>query len=183
MRFSGPLDAARHVLRTEGLAGLYRGGGLTLARDAWGSAFYFGTYELVRRWFARSSGGGDGGGALGGGRGGGGPGGGSGKGEHDNHGGGGPPTAVAVLLAGALAGQAHWLASMPLDVIKTRRQNQLGAGEASALALAQQLYQAEGARGFYRGLLPALLRAAPANAAFWGGVEATTAAIAWYRAS
>lgn len=155
VHFKGPLDAARHVLRTKGVAGLYRGGGLTLARETLGSACYFATYEAVRRGLASGD---------------------SSAGSSPRQ-----PSVAAVLLAGALAGQAYWLAGMPLDVLKTRRQVQLGTEEARALTLAQELFRAEGLRGFYRGLLPALLRAAPANAAFFAGVEATTSAIAWSR--
>jgi len=40
---------AAHVLRSEGLPGLYRGGGVTAARDAIGYGFYFYAYELSRR--------------------------------------------------------------------------------------------------------------------------------------
>jgi solute carrier family 25 carnitine/acylcarnitine transporter 20/29 len=66
--------------------------------------------------------------------------------------------------------------SMPFDVIKTRQQNQLSSGS-GALALARELVRAEGVAGLYRGLLPALLRAAPANAAIFAGVEATRAGL------
>jgi len=40
---------AARVLRDEGLPGLYRGGGVTAARDAIGYGFYFQAYELARR--------------------------------------------------------------------------------------------------------------------------------------
>ena len=45
--YTGPLDCARQVVRSEGWAGLWRGLGATMLREMPGNAIYFGTY-LVR---------------------------------------------------------------------------------------------------------------------------------------
>jgi len=77
---------------------------------------------------------------------------------------------AAILLAGGLAGCANWLIALPFDVLKTRTQ-QSDISTTSTLALARTLIQTYGIKGLYRGLLPALLRAFPANAACFYGME------------
>jgi len=77
---------------------------------------------------------------------------------------------TAVLLAGGLAGCANWLVALPFDVLKTRTQ-QSDTSTTSSLALVRTLIQTDGIKGLYRGLLPALLRAFPANAACFYGME------------
>ncbi|KAB5526259.1 mitochondrial carrier domain-containing protein [Coniochaeta sp. 2T2.1] len=52
---SSSLSIARQVLRTEGVRGLYFGGGVTALRDSVGYGFYFWSYELSRRWMGRYS--------------------------------------------------------------------------------------------------------------------------------
>ena len=61
-----------------------------------------------------------------------------------------------------------WLLILPIDTVKTLVQgNTYGSiGEAISGTMKTQ-----GFGGFYRGLGPALLRAFPANAAFFVGVE------------
>lgn len=53
--FRGPLDCARHLLRTEGLSSLYRGMAATMLRDGPAFAVYFATYhgckDLIRAHF------------------------------------------------------------------------------------------------------------------------------------
>ena len=44
--YSGPLDCLRQVVRSEGLAGLARGLGGTMAREMPGNAIYFSSYEV-----------------------------------------------------------------------------------------------------------------------------------------
>lgn len=100
-----------------------------------------------------------------------------------------------VALYGGLAGEALWLGSYPLDVIKSKMQTDgLGVGGAARVAseavgsgnakLAQaaedafgtqkyktmrdcfaQVYRQEGIGGFWRGIGPTLLRAMPVSAA------------------
>ncbi len=45
------LDVGRALWRTQGLKGLYRGCGITVARSAPSSAFIFAVYEGLREWF------------------------------------------------------------------------------------------------------------------------------------
>ena len=74
-----------------------------------------------------------------------------------------------ILLAGGLAGVVNWSIALPFDVIKTRIQQSQSSTE--TLALTRSLIRNEGIRGLYRGLFPVLLRAFPANAACFYGME------------
>ena len=49
VKFQGPVDVVRHIVRTEGAASMFRGSAATLARDGTGSYAYFGAYEYVKR--------------------------------------------------------------------------------------------------------------------------------------
>ena len=94
-----------------------------------------------------------------------------------------------MLLGGGAAGVANWLVALPVDTLKSRLQAHVAAGCSGGgggappppppglAALARQLLREEGVRGLYRGLGPALLRAVPANAACFGGMEAARAAL------
>uniref|UniRef100_A0A182NEZ9 Mitochondrial carnitine/acylcarnitine carrier protein CACL n=1 Tax=Anopheles dirus TaxID=7168 RepID=A0A182NEZ9_9DIPT len=48
-RFSGPLDCTRAIWRREGMRGIFRGLGITAARDAPGFSSYFVAYEYMVR--------------------------------------------------------------------------------------------------------------------------------------
>ncbi|KAI7833868.1 hypothetical protein BX661DRAFT_222665 [Kickxella alabastrina] len=67
-----------------------------------------------------------------------------------------------VCLYGAAAGFAMWLTSYPIDVIKSKMQTDGFSGSARKYS---------GVKGFFRGITPCLLRAAPANAATFIGFE------------
>lgn len=87
--------------------------------------------------------------------------------------------ALKVLLCGGIAGVATWASVFPLDMIKTRLQAQTihyGPEEQSLLGtqtnrktlntveIAREVYRAEGAKAFYRGLGICSLRAFIVNA-------------------
>ncbi|KAJ7777303.1 carnitine/acyl carnitine carrier [Mycena metata] len=92
-----------------------------------------------------------------------------------------------VLVAGGVAGVVGWLATFPLDVVKTRVQGSgpgafSGLGATALLATGSTIenpyrttwsaainsYRAEGLRVFYRGLAPTLMRAIPVNMVTFG---------------
>lgn len=86
-------------------------------------------------------------------------------------------SAWKVLLAGGCAGLGFWGPTYPLDVIKStiqadspdpakRRFRTMGDA-------ARHIYSTHGLGGFYKGVTPCLIRAFPANAAAWGGLEFT----------
>lgn len=72
-----------------------------------------------------------------------------------------------IALYGGLAGEALWLASYPLDVVKSKMQtDKVGADKMyrSMTDCFRQVWQREGMRGFWKGLGPTCLRAMPVSA-------------------
>lgn len=74
--------------------------------------------------------------------------------------------------AGGLSAQIYWLCAYPADVIKQRiMTDPLGGSLNDGVRqfprwknAAREIYRRDGTRGFFRGFLPCLLRAFPANA-------------------
>lgn len=75
------------------------------------------------------------------------------------------------LFAGGMAGVSNWLIAIPFDVLKSRFQTAPEGKYKSLLDVLKELLKNEGVPGLYRGVAPALLRAFPANAACFLGVE------------
>lgn len=80
-----------------------------------------------------------------------------------------------LLASGALAGNALWLLSYPLDVIKSNIQSD-GFGKeskfnGSALQATKYIFSHHGFTGFWRGIVPCLLRAVPCSAGTFASVE------------
>lgn len=140
-RFKGPMDVARHLVRTEGWSSLFRGTAATLLRDGSGSMAYFAVYEWIKRTLT-------------------------------------PPDSkqmspVSVMLGGGFAGVCNWIVAIPADVIKSRIQTAEGAEIGKGIIQhARELMANEGGVfALYKGAGPAMLRAFPANAACFLGVE------------
>ncbi len=74
---------------------------------------------------------------------------------------------LKVATYGGLAGEALWLASYPFDVVKSKMQSD-GFGDKMRYRGMRdcfaQTYAREGARGFWKGIGPTLLRAMPVSA-------------------
>nr|XP_043629135.1 mitochondrial carnitine/acylcarnitine carrier-like protein [Erigeron canadensis]XP_043629136.1 mitochondrial carnitine/acylcarnitine carrier-like protein [Erigeron canadensis]XP_043629137.1 mitochondrial carnitine/acylcarnitine carrier-like protein [Erigeron canadensis] len=136
-KYSGPMDVAKQVLRSEGgVRGLFKGLVPTMGREVPGNAAMFGVYEALKQYFA---GGTD---TSGLGRG-------------------------SMIISGGLAGAAFWISVYPTDVIKSAIQiddykNPKYSGSVDAF---KKILKAEGVGGFYKGFGPAMGRSVPANAA------------------
>lgn len=81
-----------------------------------------------------------------------------------------------LLMFGGLAGEALWLASYPVDVIKTQIQSdKFGSARKynGAWDAVKKTYVASGIKGFWKGIAPTLLRAIPASASTFASVELT----------
>ncbi|CAI5756935.1 unnamed protein product [Candida verbasci] len=80
-----------------------------------------------------------------------------------------------LLISGALAGNALWLSSYPLDVIKSNIQSDGWGKESkfnnSILKTTKYIYKSHGFTGFWRGIIPCLLRAIPCSAGTFASVE------------
>ncbi|SGZ28235.1 BQ5605_C027g10292 [Microbotryum silenes-dioicae] len=148
-----------------GARGLYRGWKATCWRDL-GYGPYFGVYEaVIRSRFGRA-----------------GPGrGGEGVEEDGRE----VPGTARVLIAGGLAGIAGWGSTFAMDVVKTRIQ----ASEAyvdqartvphpyrTVSSTIRNSYRAEGAKVFFVGLGPTLLRSVPVNMVCFFVFEAVVSA-------
>ncbi|KAH7290124.1 hypothetical protein KP509_30G033000 [Ceratopteris richardii] len=137
VKYNGPMDVARHVLRSEGGAmGLFTGLTPTLLREVPGNAFMFGVYEAVKQYMA---------------------------GGTDTS----SLSQGSLLTAGGIAGASFWLSVYPTDVIKSviqvdDRSNPKYSGTVDAF---KKVYRTEGLKGLYKGFGPAMARSVPANAA------------------
>ncbi|KAJ1662228.1 mitochondrial ornithine carrier protein [Coemansia sp. RSA 1813] len=157
VRFTGPLSVVSHLLRTQGVTGIYKGITPTIARETLGVGCWFGTYELVCRQLLLLD-------------------------RHTD----GPLRkksksdlgAGSIILAGGCAGVVYNIASYPIDVVKSFIQTADVRQTASArsathgerpgiLGTIRTVYSRGGVPAFYRGLGITLVRAFPANAAMF----------------
>lgn len=76
------------------------------------------------------------------------------------------------LVAGGAAGIANWAVGMPADVIKSRLQTAPdGTYPRGVRSVLPALIRDEGISALYKGVVPVMLRAFPANAACFIGLE------------
>lgn len=137
--YSGPIDCVRKLSAHEGvLAGLYRGEAVTILREAQAYGVWFLAFEYMMNADAKRNGV-----------------------KRDQI------SQVKVATYGGLAGEALWLSSYPFDVIKSKMQSD-GFGPnrkySSMRDCFAQTWRLEGARGFWKGIGPTLLRAMPVSA-------------------
>lgn len=146
-------DAASAIYRQHGLfRGLMRGWVATAWRDAPTYGLYFLTYEETKRAYARAVQ----------------------QSQRILNGGVPPPRYNEVvypmwlmLAGGGLAGVVSWAFALPFDVMKSVIQASdinTDPRELRMTAVARRIYARDGVRGFFRGLVPCLVRAVPVNA-------------------
>jgi len=150
--YLGPVDAVKMIHRSDGLRGIYQGQIATLWREFHGYGMYFLTYEyLVQRQCVKQN---------------------CTRQELST---------ANVMTYGILAGWSLWLTAYPLDVIKSRMQTDAFPSQGnlrqynSTFDCVKQLYRQQGVKGFFRGLMPALIRSPFANAATFATYEAALA--------
>ncbi|KAK0713100.1 mitochondrial carrier domain-containing protein [Lasiosphaeria miniovina] len=152
--YTGPLDCVRKLVAADGggvMRGLYRGEAVTVMREAQAYGVWFLAFEwLMNADAARNK-----------------------IARKD-------VPSYKVALYGGLAGEALWLASYPFDVVKSKMQTDgFGANQRykTMRDCFSQTWRAEGARGFWKGIGPTLLRAMPVSAGTFAVVEMTMRAI------
>ncbi|MED6121696.1 hypothetical protein PIB30_032574 [Stylosanthes scabra] len=149
VKYGGPMDVARQVLRSEGgVKGLFKGLVPTMAREIPGNAAMFGVYEATKQLLA---------------------------GGRDTSGLG----RGSLVVAGGMAGASFWLMVYPTDVIKSVIQvddykNPKFSGTIDAF---RKIRSTEGIKGLYKGFGPAMARSVPANAACFLAYEMTRSAL------
>ncbi|XP_006643743.2 mitochondrial substrate carrier family protein B-like [Oryza brachyantha] len=132
--YKGIFHAVSTICRDEGVKGLYKGLGATLLGVGPSIAISFTVYESLRSHWQMER-------------------------PQDS-------TAVVSLFSGSLSGIASSTATFPLDLIKRRMQLQGAAGttpvcKSSITGTVRQIFQKEGLRGFYRGIVPEYLKVVP----------------------
>ncbi|KAK7386670.1 hypothetical protein VNO78_27005 [Psophocarpus tetragonolobus] len=149
VKYGGPMDVARHVLKSEGgMRGLFKGLVPTMGREIPGNAIMFGVYEALKQQFA---------------------------GGTDTSG----LSRGSLIVAGGLAGASFWFIVYPTDVIKSVIQvddyrNPKFSGSFDAF---RKIRASEGFKGLYKGFGPAMARSVPANAACFLAYEMTRSAL------
>ncbi|KAE9555684.1 hypothetical protein FO519_001155 [Halicephalobus sp. NKZ332] len=143
VKYNGPLDVVKKLYAQGGIRSIYRGTAATLVRDIPASGAYLSVYEYLKRKFA---------------------------GEDHNK----KLSPAATLCAGGFAGIANWSVCIPADVIKSRLQTAPeGKYPDGMRGVFREIIREEGARALFKGFVPVMLRAFPANAACFFGVELT----------
>jgi solute carrier family 25 carnitine/acylcarnitine transporter 20/29 len=150
-QYSGMMDCALQVYRSGGIASVYKGTTLTLMRDVPGSIAWFGTYEIVKRELVKL------------------------QGIEDPS----KLSPLAVVIAGGFAGMACWGVCIPADTLKSRYQTAPEGKYHSIFDVYRTLIKEEGAIGLFTGFRPAMIRAFPANAACFLGMELARKAFAF----
>ncbi|KIM30002.1 hypothetical protein M408DRAFT_328434 [Serendipita vermifera MAFF 305830] len=140
-QYSGILDVSRGLYKEGGVRSIFRGTTATLARDAPGSAAYFAVYEVTKQALTPK---------------------GKGPGDLD---------LGSVLVAGGLAGVAMWNIGLPADVLKSRIQSAPPGVYTGFVDCARKTVASDGIGALWKGFVPTMIRAFPANAAVFVGVE------------
>ncbi|KAK3348310.1 mitochondrial carrier domain-containing protein [Neurospora tetraspora] len=151
--YSGPWDCVRKLSAQAGgvLPGLYRGEVVTVLREAQAYGLWFLAFE----WLMNAD---------------------AARNKIDRK----EIPSYKIALYGGLAGEALWLGSYPLDVVKSKMQTD-GFGSTQKYKSMRdcfgQTFRQEGMRGFWKGIGPTLLRAMPVSAGTFAVVEMTMRAI------
>ena len=137
--YSGPIDCVRKLSVSEGLLhGVYRGFPVTLLREAQAYGVWFLSFEYMMNADAARN-----------------------RVQRSDI------PSYKIAFYGGLAGEALWLSSYPLDVVKSKMQSDRFGKEVryqSMMDCFRQTWRHEGMRGFWKGIGPTLLRAMPVSA-------------------
>eukprot|EP00956_Cyclotella_meneghiniana_P022636 scaffold43086_cov53-Cyclotella_meneghiniana.AAC.1 len=145
----GLVEDLRYLVRTHGIAGLYKGLPVTLVRDSSFSGFYFVCLELIRTELKEFNG--------------------IGGGKYFTQQGLPVPSSINVahnLISGAGAAAIATLLTGPLDTAKTRKQmiQKEGTNNQNMFRLLHSIYQTEGIRGLWKGNQARITKLMPASA-------------------
>ncbi|CAB9498990.1 substrate carrier family protein [Seminavis robusta] len=91
--FSGPLSVVRHTIRQAGIGGLWKGIGVTVARDSIGVGFFFASMQWCQDYFKTTT---------------------TNNNQQPQK-----PSLTTTILSGAVAGLTYWIVALPLDSVKT----------------------------------------------------------------
>lgn len=137
-RYHNAFDAARGVVRDEGMSALWRGVSLTAMRQGTNQAANFTTYSFLKQAAQRHWS----------------------KKRVDKE----PLPTYVTGAIGLFSGAMGPLCNAPIDTIKTRLQNAGAHGDRRILGIVTGLLREEGPRALYKGLMPRVMRVAPGQA-------------------
>jgi len=148
-QYKGVWDCVTQLLRSRGPQSLYQGYAAVQMRNIPAFAVYFEFFEQAKSWVTPA---------------------------------GQQPTLFGTFLAGGWAGFGFWGIFYPFDVIKTRMQTDATFPKdrryKGTIDCFNQIYTQEGAKGFFKGYYPAVLRAVLVNACIFYAVSAVKLAMA-----
>ncbi|XP_067833122.1 mitochondrial carnitine/acylcarnitine carrier protein-like [Heptranchias perlo] len=149
-RYTGPGDCVRQLYRGSGVAGVYKGTGLTLLRDVPATGVYFLSYEWLKDFLTP-------------------------EGQSVSE-----LSIPRILFAGGMAGICNWAVAIPADVLKSRFQTAPDAMYPDGLRdVLRKMIREEGIGSLYKGFSAVMLRAFPANAACFLGFELSMGFLDW----
>ncbi|CAH7686800.1 mitochondrial carnitine/acylcarnitine carrier protein [Phakopsora pachyrhizi] len=140
-KYKGSVDCVKQVYNQGGVKSLFKGSFATVLRDSPGSAAYFVAYEVAKKKLTP-------------------------KGSDPSK-----LNLTTICAAGGFAGIAMWSIAIPPDVIKSRLQSAPEGTYSGFLDCTKKTVKVDGLRALFKGFGPAILRAVPANAATFLGVE------------
>lgn len=146
--YNGPIDTIKKIYAGSGVKGIFRGLVPTQIREGHGMGAYFLAFEALVEHDMSSN-----------------------KIERKDIPG------WRLCLYGACAGYAMWFTSYPIDVVKSKLQtDSLDPAKQQykgMLDCFSKIYATNGIKGFFRGFVPTILRAAPVNACTFFTFELT----------
>lgn len=133
--YSSTVDCATKIIKGDGIKGFYQGLCSTLLREMPGMALYFGVYESLM------------------------------QSQINKYGTKADIPLIYPCIFGAISGSCFWTISYPFDVVKSRIQaddisNRKYKSIASTISI---IYQNSGINGFFKGIVPCLVRAPLGN--------------------
>ncbi|KAH8366280.1 hypothetical protein KR200_000337 [Drosophila serrata] len=140
-KYNGMIDCAGKLYKEGGVRSVFKGSCATMLRDLPANGLYFLVYEYIQD-VAKST---------------------SPTGQIST---------ASTILAGGVAGMAYWIFGMPADVLKSRLQSAPeGTYKHGIRSVFKDLIVKDGPLALYRGVTPIMIRAFPANAACFFGIE------------
>lgn len=136
--YAGPRDCIRQIVQKVGPTGLYKAFPVAALKEFQAFGCYFAAFELSTGMLCGVSG----------------------KTRSDL-------SIWEIIPCGALGGIGFWVGSYPIDVVKTKMQNDGFGAEAryrNALAVVKETWKSGGMRAFWRGLAPTMVRTSLSSA-------------------
>ncbi|XP_065218810.1 mitochondrial carnitine/acylcarnitine carrier protein [Planococcus citri] len=143
VQYNGPVDVIKKLYSEGGIRSIYKGTCATLLRDIPASGMYFMTYEVIKEALTPAE-------------------------KQDTLG----QKLLIAIPAGGMAGILNWVVAMPADVLKSRLQTAPEGTYPNGLRdVFRKLMAEEGVPALFKGITPVMVRAFPANAACFIGLE------------